>query len=454
MIVMKFGGTSLESAEAIHRLVEIVRGEIHRRPVVVVSAMGKTTNRLLAIAKAAIARDETYRTELGELRRYHWDVGIHVVQSDKLEELADLLEQEFNELNNLLLGLSILGELTPRSVDAISSYGERLSSRVIALALRSQSIPTTHVDSRQVIVTDAQHTQAAPHFPHTKKRLKMVAKAAQKQVVVMGGFIASTVEGVTTTLGRGGSDYTASIVGAAIGAEEIQIWTDVNGMMTTDPRLVPHAKQIKTISFHEAAEMAFFGAKVLHPATVRPAIERDIPVVVLNSRNPHSEGTRIVGRCEPSEDVVRAVACKRRVTMVNIHSATMFMTHGFLRRVFEIFDRHQTSIDIVTTSEVNVSLTLDEATDLEPICRELREFADVEVESNMAMLSVVGEGIGEQAGIAARIFKALEGTNVRMISQGASSLNVSVVIADSELESALKALHDEWFAEIEEKVFA
>ena len=454
MIVMKFGGTSVESADAIRRLGSIVKSQLDREPIVVVSAMGKTTNKLLALANSALNNDPDYHCELSDLRRYHWEVGIQLIESQRLEELGHLLEVHFNELGQLLHGLAILKELTPRTIDAISSYGERLSSEIITMALEDCGIPAIHVDSRDVVLTDNRHTQAAPNLPETYKRLKKdVKKHAKDKVVVMGGFIGSNAEGVTTTLGRGGSDFSAAIVGAGCDVEEIQIWTDVDGMMTTDPRMVPDAKRVKTISYSEAAELAYFGAKVLHPASVRPAIEQNIPVVILNSRRPEVAGTRIVGESVACTNIVKAIACKRNITMVNIHSARMLMAHGFLRRVFEVFDRWETPVDVVTTSEVSVSVTIDDARRVDDIKHELAQIADVSVESGLAILSVVGEGIGERSGIAARVFKALANVNVRMISQGASRLNLSVIISDSELENAVSALHKEFFSDADPEVF-
>ena len=305
MIVMKFGGSSVESAAAIERVASIVRARAELHPVVVVSAMGKTTNRLLAIAAAAIggSRPE-YLMQLHDLRDYHSREARQVVPLDQRAELDRALDEHFQELTELVKGLAVLGELTPRSVDAISSYGERLSSYIVALAFRHFGMETAHVDARRVIVTDDRHTQAAPLYAETYAKLReTIPPLAAERVVVMGGFIAATAHGVTTTLGRGGSDFTASIVGAGIGAEEIQIWTDVDGMLTADPTILPGGHRVKTISFAEAAELAYFGAKVLHPATVVPAMERNIPVLILNSRRPQVAGTRIVAE---------AVACSNR----------------------------------------------------------------------------------------------------------------------------------------------
>ncbi len=445
MIVMKFGGTSVESAEAIERVTGIVKSRLPRKPVVVVSAMGKTTNRLLKIADLAIAgqRDEALR-ELMSLRDFH-------LRESGMERTVD---EHFQELSELVKGLAVLGELTPRSIDAISSFGERLSSLIVTNYFQRHGLKAVHVDSRKVIVTDHRHTQAMPLFDQTYAKLAAaIPPLAEHHVVVMGGFIACTENGVTTTLGRGGSDFTASIVGAGIGAEEIQIWTDVDGMLTADPNVVPGARRIKVISFAEAAELAFFGAKVLHPATVMPAIDRDIPVMILNSRRPEVEGTRIQSAAVPSKNVVKSIACKRKVLVLNICSTHMFMAHGFMRRIFEVFDRHQASIDMIATSVVSVSLTLDQPERVEAIAAELREFAEVSVDADQAIICMVGENMRHTPGVAARVFKALNGVNVSMVSQGASELNLGFVVAGTELKRAVELLHNEFFSQLDPAVF-
>lgn len=456
MIVMKFGGTSVESATAIAQVAEIVRAREDRRPVVVVSAMGKTTNKLLAIAQSALkGKRDVYLALIHDLRDFHSREARQVVALAERTELDRTLDDHFQELTELAKGLAVLGELTPRSIDAISSYGERLSSFIVTLAFRHFGIQAQHVDARHVIVTDRRHTQALPLFPETYARLReRVLPVAEHSVVVMGGFIAATDEGITSTLGRGGSDFTASIVGAGIGAEEIQIWTDVDGMLTADPTIFKGGHRVRTISFEEASELAYFGAKVLHPATVVPAIEKNIPVLILNSRRPDVEGTRIVSERIHCTNVVKSIACKRKISLVNIHSTRMFMAHGFLRRIFEVFDRHETSVDMVATSEVSVSLTVDNPERLEEICRELREFAEVAIEDDQAIVCLVGENIRHTPGVSFRVFKALGDINVRMISQGASLLNLSFVIANSDLTRAVAALHEELFQELDPEVFA
>lgn len=445
MIVMKFGGTSVESAEAIERVAGIVKSRLDRKPVVVVSAMGKTTNRLLKIADLAVSgqREEALR-ELVSLRDFH-------LRESGMERTVD---EHFQELSELAKGLAALGELTPRSIDAISSFGERLSSLIVTNYFKHHGLRAVHLDSRKVIVTDRRHTQAVPDLQESYARLAAaVPPLVEDHVVVMGGFIAATTDGITTTLGRGGSDFTASIVGAGINAEEIQIWTDVDGMLTADPGVVPRAHRVKIISFTEAAELAYFGAKVLHPSTVVPAIDRNIPVLILNSRRPHVEGTRIVAQTVSTTNLVKSIACKAKVTVLNIHAARMFLAYGFMRRIFEVFERYQTSVDMIATSEVNVSLTVDQSEHMKEIVRDLREFSEVSVEENEAIVCIVGDNIRYTPGVAARVFKALAGVNVRMISQGASALNLGFVVAGDDLRAAVSALHDEFFRDLDPEVF-
>jgi len=449
MIVMKFGGTSVESAQAIERVAGIVRERIDRHPVVVVSAMGKTTNQLLAIAAAAVeGQSDKALGLLHELREFHQRESAGLGVECEIEAL-------FQELAKLVKGIAHLGEPTPRATDAVAAFGERLSSLIVTAWFRRCGIDAIPVDARQLIVTDRRHTQAAPVFAETYARLAAaIPPLAAKQVVVMGGFIASTEDGVTTTLGRGGSDYTASMVGAGIGAEEIQIWTDVDGMLTADPAILSGAYRVKQCSFAEAAELAYFGAKVLHPATMLPAIEKNIPVRILNSRRPHVEGTLITAETPRSSACpIRSIACKRNITLVNIVSTRMLMAHGFLRRIFEIFDRFETPVDMLATSEVSVSLTIDNTGALAAIRDKIEHFAEVSVEEDQAIVCMVGDNIRYTPGIAARAFGALNGINIRMISQGASLLNISAVVAAADLKPAVESLHREFFSHPDPQAF-
>jgi len=439
MLVMKFGGTSVESEAAIERLATIVRSYAADQPIVVVSAMGKTTNRLLEAAHLAVSGQRTEALDkIESLRAYHH-------QEADGYGAASLIEDHFQELTELIRGLSILGELTPRSIDAISSFGERISSRIVALALGAK-----HIDSRAVIITDERHTMAAPLYAETNQRLR---DTVWGEITVMGGFIASSLKGITTTLGRGGSDFTASIVGAGVGAKEIQIWTDVDGMLTCDPTVLEGGRRVKWLSFAEAAELAYFGAKVLHPSTVVPAVEHNIPVRILNSRRPTVSGTLITATGPRTTTVAKSIACKKNITLFNIQSTRMLMAHGFLRRIFEVFDRFETPVDMVATSEVSVSLTIDNASQIEAIAAELRTFAQVDIEQDNSIVCIVGDNIRWQTGVAHRVFRALDSINVRMISQGASLRNLSLVVAQSSLRDAVARLHEEFFTEVDQEVF-
>lgn len=447
MIVMKFGGSSVESAAAIERVAGIVKARLAKKPVVVVSAMGKTTNKLLEIANRAAGgnRDEALSL-LYELRDFH-------LRESGMERTVD---EHFQELGELVRGLAIMGELTPRATDAVASYGERLSSLIVTRLFQRHGMNAVHLDARKLIVTDQRHTQAAPLPSASYERMAEAIPPLfdwPSAVVVMGGFIAATADGVTTTLGRGGSDYSASLIGAGIGAEEIQIWTDVDGMLTCDPTILKGGHRVKAISFAEAAELAYFGAKVLHPATVVPAVEKNIPVMILNSRRPEAPGTRIVAEAVPCANAVKSIACKKNIALVNVHSTRMLMAYGFLKRIFEIFDRYETPVDMVATSEVSVSLTIDNTMRLRLICEELRQFAEVTIDENQAIVCLVGDNIRYTPGVAAAVFRALGQINVRMLSQGASKLNLSFVVAAEDLVPAVESLHREFFTELDPAVF-
>jgi len=279
--------------------------------------------------------------------------------------------------------------------------------------------------------------------------------------VVMGGFIGSYVAPgaeaeekiITTTLGRGGSDFTAALVGGGIDAGAIEIWTDVNGIMTTDPRIVPEALRVKMISFEEAAELAYFGAKVLHPATILPAVKKNIPVLVLNSRNPENEGTRIISLAPHCKSPFKSIAAKRKLTIIDVVASRMLMSHGYLKAIFDVFDKHKCAVDMVSTSEVSVSLTVDSNEKLPEIAADLGKLADVKYEGRKALVCMVGENIRGQNGIAARVFGAVKHVNVRMISQGASEINMSFMIEEDDVEEAIRALHAEFFAEPDPEIF-
>ncbi len=458
MIVMKFGGTSVGDAAAINQAVEIVRNRIARSPVVIVSAMARVTDTLLRIAETARERrfDEA-ETIISQLRERHLSTSRDLLSSDHhlINEVGRGIEDSFAELGGLARSVATLGELSPRSQDAIVSFGERLSSLIMAAALRARGARAELVNSRRFVITDDNFTMAAPNMRETemRARLALLPLIEQQIVPVAQGFIGSTAEGVTTTIGRGGSDYSAAIVGAALGAEAIEIWTDVDGLMTADPRVVSEARRIRVISFAEAAELSYFGAKVLHPSTVMPAVERGIPVHIYNTRNPACDGTLIVREPRPSSNLIKSIAFKRGVTIVNVTLTRMLLAYGFLRKIFEVFDQHQTSVDVVTTSEVSVSITLDSTDRLDAIKRDLEGIGQVSVETGKAIVCVVGDNLKFKPGVAAHLFRAVETTNVNMISQGASEINLTFVIDESEVDRVARLLHDQFFNEVDPAVF-
>ena len=449
MIVMKFGGTSVEDAAAISRVAGIVRQRAKQKPVVVVSALGGFTDSLVAMGKAAAAGDLAGALKLwraGKQRHLAVLAAVKGANAAK-EEVAKLLDA----LQEVLRGIAALGELSPRTQDNVLSFGEMLSSVMVAAIFKNAGMDAVHVDSRQCVITDGSHTRAVPLFESTNACLRNALKdpLAKNRVPVMGGFIASTEDGVATTLGRGGSDFSAAIVGAALGAKKIEIWTDVEGMMTTDPRICKDARRIEVIGFEEASELAYFGAKVLHPATLVPAVESNIPVYVLNSRNPQSKGTCIQSNAPHSATTFRAIALKRGTKILSIKAPRMLIAHGFLRSLFEVFEKHSLSPDLVNTSEVSVSVAIDGHRDVEALIADLKPLGTVEVENGKAIVCLVGDNIRGRIGICANVFGvvAKSNINIHMVSQGASEINISFVIEESDAVRAVQALHAYFFAD-------
>ena len=451
IVVMKFGGTSVEDAAAILRTAHIVAGR-HRKalqPVVVVSAMSKVTDQLLACAAAASSGRGDREAALditARLRTRHLGTAAELVSGDRLAALNLDLGRGFDSLDEIVRGVATLRELTPRTADLVVSFGERLSSVMVAAAFAELGLPGTHVDARDVILTDNHFGKATPDQPAIAQALetRVLPLLARGEIPVMGGFIGCS-GGLTTTLGRGGSDYTGALVGGGLHAGAIEIWTDVDGIMTTDPRICPDALRVKTISFEEAAELAYFGAKVLHPATILPAIQKDIPVWVLNSRNAENEGTVITARSPSCRSPFKSIAVKRRLTIVDIVASRMLLAHGFLKLVFDAFDRHGCAIDMVSTSEVSISVTVDSREALPAISADLGKIADVKYEAGKALVCLVGENIRGHAGIAGQVFTAVSHINMRMISQGASEINMSFMINEEDVEDAIRALHAKFF---------
>ena len=451
MIVMKFGGTSVENAAAIDRVASIVRRRLdHHRPVVVVSALAGITDSLIDMSQEAANGDAGRALRLFDaLHERHRCVAAELMHGEIGQAVLSDLEAHLARLRQVLCGVAAVNELSPRTSDYVLGFGETLSTVIVTAAFRVRGIRADAVDARECIVTDATYTRAVPQFDITNARLKkrLSPLLEEESVPVLGGFIAATSDGIPTTLGRGGSDFSAAIVGAALSAKRIEIWTDVQGMMTTDPRLCADAQRIDSLGFDEAAELAYFGAKVLHPATLIPAVKRNIPVWVLNSHEPSGRGTCIRARTPRCPTLFRAIAAKKGITVVTLKAPRELMASGVLASVFSAFKRHKCTVDLVSTSNVSVSVAIESLPDSQALVAELKEVGEVEVEHQKAIVCLVGENIRGKIGLAARVFHCVADAkvNVHMISQGASEINISLVVDEGDVPAAVRHLHSEFF---------
>jgi aspartate kinase len=444
---MKFGGTSVQDAAAFRRVAEIAaqRRDVH--PVVVVSAMSRMTDALVnAFDKAS---NQDVAEAIAVLRPHldrHLAVAAELLSAEKTS-IESWLKASWQELETLLGSLATAGESPSALKDEVVSYGERLSSNLLAAVMRAQGLNAEMVDGRRCIITDEQYGHAVPlsGLTEMQTRANIEPLVAKGKIPVIGGFIAVSQAGLTSTLGRGGSDYSAALIGAALNAQQIQIWTDVSGVLTADPRIVRNARAIPRLSYAEAAELAYFGAKVLHPKTIQPGVARKIPFLICNSHAPDDPGTLICAEGEMCPGAVKSIALKTGITTVLISSDRMLGAYGFLRALFEVFDRHRTAVDIVTTSEVSVSLSLDDDSALPEILRDLESLGTVEVERNRGVICVVGEGVRATKGVAGRIFNAVSDIKIFLISQGASRINMTFVISEADVATAVQRLHTEFF---------
>jgi len=441
--IMKFGGTSVEDTDAFRKVATIVKLHLDLRPVVVVSAIAGFTNALLASAAKAIEGDARAATKsLEDYFGRHSSIA-EVLLSDgphqSFETAAAVTRRQIRQLHKIIAAHPVT---SPPLQDEIVAYGEHLSSLLLAAVLRENGLAARHVDGRECIRTDDNYGNAAPLSETTlATQAKLSPLIEAEMIPVVGGFIGSTKDGATTTLGRGGSDYSAALIGAALEAREIQIWTDVSGVLTADPRVVTAALTIPVLSYQEAAELAYFGAKVLHPKTIQPAVDEAIPVRVCNSRAPENAGTLIVSESEATPQTIKAIAHKDGITTVQVTSARMLGAYGFLRALFEVFDRHRTAVDVVTTSEVSVSLSIDDASALPELIPDLQQLGKVEVEEGRTIVSIVGDGLRHTPGIAARLFSAISDINVSMISFGSSSVNLTFMVDEANARETIERLH-------------
>jgi aspartate kinase len=443
VIVAKFGGTSVADAAAIARLVDVVRARVREHPIIVVSALAGVTDALLAVAQGTGDEAEPIVAEL--LSRHEKIAAALPGAVSALEEIqSDIAELRRRIHNGREQSLNLA------EIDAIAARGELWSSRLIAAALAGAGLDTTWVDIRSIMVTDTRFTRAMPYVQVVNQRardcLRPLAEAGK--VPVTQGFVGATATGVTTTLGRGGSDFTAALLGAALDAARVEIWTDVDGLMTADPRIVPSARTLRAASYEEAAELATFGAKILHPATAFPLVRAGIPIVILNSRHPERPGTTIGPEAaieRVGDSPIRSISWKQGITVINIRAPRMLGAYGFLRTLFEVFERHETVVDVLASGEVSVSLTIEDRSRLQPLIHDLSELGDVCIEEHRAIVAVVGIGLRNTPGLAARVFNAVWPANVEIISQGSSSINMTFVVREEDGPDVVRRLHREFF---------
>lgn len=447
---MKFGGTSVQDAEAFARVASIVEGERENSPVVVTSAMAKVTDALLNAFE--IAKKGEVENAILSLDP-HFERYKQVARELTIEAQQKLFQVELDfaekELGDLLMRVSRRSLPLSMLKDAIVSYGEQLSSRLLAEVCKAKGLNARQMDARRLIVTDDEYGSATPVWDETEKLIQWELQNLidAGEIPVLGGFIAASRSGETTTLGRGGSDYSAALVGAALRAREIQIWTDVTGVLTCDPRIVPEARTLDVLSYEEAAELAYFGAKVLHPKTIQPAVDYKIPVRVCNSHEPSERGTMILAESETAPNRIKSIAHKTGITILRISSARMLGSYGFMSALFQVFERYRTVIDVISTSEVSVALTLDNTASIENIVGELKRLGETQIEYGNAVVCVVGEGLRASSGLAAKIFSTIEDVSISLISHGASSVNITFVIKEDKVTEVIKRLHETFFSE-------
>jgi len=450
VVVMKFGGTSVEDAAAIRRLIGIVESRLGAKPMLIISALAKVTDQLLEAGHAAAKGH--LGSALATVRNIyvrHEELADSLLSASAYGSLDRELRGEFQALELFLQDLETSRYFDLKAQDRLLSFGECFSSRLACWALCEAGLHAAHVDARSCIVTDARHGQASPLWDVTNQRLRDVLNPLLQSgsVPVLGGFIASTIDGIPTTLGRGGSDFSAAIVGAAIGASRVEIWTDVDGVMTTDPKICSDARVIRKLSFDEAADLAHFGAKVLHPATLAPAMRENIPVYVLNSRHPEGHGTEIMARASTGNRV-SAITAKRNVVSLEIQSRRG-VDAALLNTVFGVLEQHTCGVDVMGTSIDRISLLVGSNVALPKIVEDLQQVADVRWENHKALVCLVGENIRRQPEVASQLFATVSDMDVRVLCQGASERTLSFLVDESKAEESVRRLHSVFFPKLE-----
>ncbi len=459
MQVLKFGGTSVANAENIDRAVAVIKEAAKKdTTVVVVSAFGGVTDLLLSAATLAARADELYKEKLALVEQRHLEAVKQLIPVVQQSHLLSLVKKGCNEIEEICNGIFLLGELTPRSKDRISSYGEWLSSRIVSEKLKGDGNDNVWKDSRELIITNDAFTAAEVDFTLTGQRIKDFFKANPSRLFILPGFIASSKEGHTTTLGRGGSDYTGAILASALDAAVLEIWTDVSGMMTADPRLTANARIIPHISYQEAMELSHFGAKVIYPPTIQPVMSRNIPVWIKNTFAPEDEGTLIESIVGKNGNIVRGISSINDIALISLEGSGMVGIPGFSKRLFEALSQEKINVILITQSSSEHSICVGieagfagkakQAVDL-AFANEitLQKVEPLKIESGLTIVALVGENMKSHPGISGRMFSAMgrNGVNVRAIAQGSSEKNISAVIATSDVRKAINVLHEEFF---------
>lgn len=436
MKVLKFGGTSVGSPDRIKKLLDIINPK--DRQIVVLSAVSGTTNSLLEISQAYLAADKQKAAELIKTLKGKYEIFIKELFSstEGYDQGKDLIDYHFN-----LLSSFANEHFTSIEEKVILAQGELISTTLYHIYLNEIGVQSILLPALDFMKIDEDNE---PIIPFISEQLELLLdKYPEQTLFVTQGYICRNSFGEIDNLRRGGSDYTASLIGAAIAAEEVQIWTDIDGMHNNDPRIVQGTKPIAILSFDEAAELAYFGAKILHPQSVFPAQKYKVPVRLLNTMEPKASGTLITNESERGK--IKSIAAKDGITAIKIQSSRMLLAYGFLRRVFEVFERYKTPIDMITTSEVAVSVTIDDTQHLDEIIKELTSFGTVEVDYNQTIVCVVGDFGVEKHGFAARVLEAIKHIPLRMISYGGSNYNISILVKDGDKVEVLRSLHSRLF---------
>ncbi|HTD94956.1 MAG TPA: aspartate kinase, partial [Chitinophagaceae bacterium] len=459
MQVLKFGGTSVANAENINKVISITKDAIKRdKTILVVSALGSVTDLLLNAAVLAAEGKEEYRDKLGVVEQRHLDTVKQLIPVAQQSQLLSLVKKSCNEIEDICSGIFLLRELTPRSKDRIASYGEWLSSRIISAALKAGGVENTWKDSRELIITNSNFTAAEVDFPNTGEKVKEFFGASTGDLFILPGFIAADMNGITTTLGRGGSDYTAAIIAAGVSAKRLEVWTDVSGMMTADPRLTANARIIPHISYQEAMELSHFGAKVIYPPTIQPVMSQGIPVWIKNTFIPTDEGTLIESTATRNGNIVRGISSINNIALLSLEGSGMVGIPGFSKRLFEALSNEKINVILITqsSSEHSICVAVDtlaaqrakEAVDA-AFTNEitLEKVEPLMIEADLSIVALVGENMKSHPGISGRMFSAMgrNGVNIRAIAQGSSEKNISAVISTKDVKKAINVLHEEFF---------